>query len=208
VACRKIIDDCASGKLDDKKSREEKGHLVRQRDHDLLSFGFISPQHFMEFNDEMCLAELMECLKYTKVCDKCKGFDGTPPCTITCDKGKSWMDLWTGSSANYRYLYVMSYYLLVHYMDLSTFKSKPLKEDDPLVAKLQSDHKVLKAQTVVEPEKARSFEELRGGEYKTGNCPEGHGFYVKTIRESRFPIDWNKEVSMRLASDFNTVPNR
>jgi hypothetical protein len=95
-------------------------------------------------------------------------------------------------------------------MDLSTFKSKPLKEDDPLITKLQSDHKVLKVQgTIRETEKARSFEELRGGEYKTGNCPEGHGFYVKTIRESRFPIDWNKNVSMRLAGDsFNTLPDR
>ncbi len=142
----------------------------------LASQGFGSILDFCDWNNEMELTELKSCLEYISVCDHCQGYKGIPPCTLTCGgTRKSWFDSWKGSPEQYEYLYKESLALVIKYGDYASKKEVELinaSEQDKLI-------------NVNELVKVAHYKV--GDTYKTGYCPEGHGFVIKIRKTAAFP---------------------
>jgi hypothetical protein len=191
LAARKLIDDtrdlkaqvrklCAPPKekvtvtaADYEPLQDQLTALIALRDKGLKELGFDSIAEVVKFNDEMELAEIKECLEYVQVCDQCKGYKGTPPCTKTCGKGQSWYDKWTGSKENYDYLYKLSLEVTVKYTT------------DDTADKIKADpkHSLINVDNLIQSRAKRTV----GDTYKTGYCPDGHGFVIKINKIAAFP---------------------
>jgi hypothetical protein len=170
---RKLIDDTRASKAAarSKKSGEamqtDLTKLITDRDAQLAALGFNSVAEFVTFNDQMELAGIKRWFQYVKVCDKCAGYKGTPPCALTCDKD-SYFNTWTGSDKDYNTLYLQLLSLAKKYPYYSQVNEADITGDSSLTKLVASDKLIAGRKSITV-----------GTIFKAGVCPDEHGFYIQ-----------------------------
>ncbi|MDD5313372.1 MAG: hypothetical protein PHO26_10090 [Dehalococcoidia bacterium] len=177
---RQLYDDCRQAKEDAHVQEKHSGKLqekltqaINKRNVGLVKLGITSLEEFRQFNNAMCMAALQYCLEFVSVCDKCKGYEGTPPCLSTCG-ADSYYHTWTGSVADYAAFWKFLMHIHRHSV-IQDHALVDISSDERLDRKLKPVQKQYKL----------------GDSINISICPPGHGFLLKVVNPLPFSATWN-----------------
>jgi hypothetical protein len=182
LKARQLYDDCRQAK---EKAHADESHgvklqqmlseAIQVRDQGLSKLGITSLEEFKKFNAEMNIAEIKAYMPALTYCDNCKGYDGVPPCSVTCGE-MSLYNTWKGTQEDIDKFWIFIYQLVkkIPYNDeRNALSGEALPENVSKLARLNTGKKASK-------DEARQW----------SICPPGHGFTFDYKRDPQFDITW------------------
>jgi hypothetical protein len=199
--CKSVKAECVKVQINHDKKKEKlavsdsegiaitKGESIVYRNSRLRDIRF-DIETFAKFNREMVVAEVrFHMFKIIHVCDMCVGYEGTPPCRISCgDKS------WNAKKPKFEPETTADYSKVVY--DDVFFQWIQLVGHD------EKGHSILLYPELGHDENAKKLGFDMTKEYEVdgvlhisfGGCPEGHGLISQYQVPARFDLHWTTDL--------------